>query len=1277
MMSTMPAGKTQVVVSQGTDSRKFAFSGVYGPASAQTSVYDENVRPMVNAVLDGYNATILAYGQSGSGKTHTMGTGQVIGSVPAEELGILPRVVMELFEHRDKPDKGRFESLRMSCSFVEIYQDEFRDLLVPPPGEGQRRRNIILREEAGSVVLHGVEELKAESMEEMMGHFEIGLHHRTVGSTGLNQNSSRSHAIFTVNVQMVLRGTVTEAKLNLVDLAGSERMKRTKATGTRAKEGISINKGLLTLGAVIEALSILSTSAGPRAGHSHVPYRDSKLTRLLQDSLGGSSRTLFIACVSCADVNVEESLNTLKYATRAAAIKNKPKRNLAEMMGSEEFRLKMNNLERFLQDDSMKDGTVPDLEAFGMDVLWATLVRLHYKSDGKGMSGKTEDSLVREVDALRAELAAERANRAADVARLEDKLRLSETVMQSKDLALRKMMTELRAQNASGRVPTQVLKQVEDAMVRTKTEANKWLDVFMRSRAKQAWDQVMDGEPGTSGPGGLPLQRAFSALPGSAGGTFGGALLSRLKSQGMMKGAGAGARLPSESGEEPLTPSGGTPGGTPLDPTTPGLSKAASRSMRALNVGAPDVDTLMASVMLSSKASLTPPSNQKRTSQAGRSSGVGRRSSSGVAHRMRASSAATAYGSEHELVEPGNHSGRPGLVAVDEGASAAGAPPAGEDLPDLATFTEGDVGKISKLQKLFRNRSARTGLVPGAAAPPDPPAGEDLPDLTTFTEGDVGKISKIQKLFRNRSARTDLQGAAGEPARDGKPEVGRAPSLGTGSGLQERLLANSRNPSLRSKAAGRGLASAVTDVVAENAGRRDGASGGDAGPGPQGAGGEGAGRPPEDAASGGEGPPGPIRIDDLPQSSTEGRRFPSAGDGGPAHRRLHSHASNMTALLGLLPDRDSHHSQGGDRGSGEVPRSQQLENMAKKGSRFEQSRRELFKPLSDLADPAAEQDPRDVLSSSIDTLLAMLPLLKKGVRLRAARDTARSLGSLPEGRVSGAGAPQADPSDASDGGYSSEGERPGPGSEPDSDDPVLNVQVRRLYRRLSGKTPVDAELDDLAGGDEEWGPASSHALKLRMMARQVRDSLKVRPDDMNMLRESWDGEGPGGKGGPGRPGRGEPSPQMMRLMAAAYRQGEKSAAGKMRPSSRVPAAPGPGGPHSPGSPGSSAALSPGKGGQGAVGGGRGSRQASPGAELRGSPPGGSHGRDMARLLSQAGGRTPTAGGRTPTGSPGPGRPDEASRPSVAWSKRAAKSRLSEPDAVAPGGEAVGSPGPRP
>ena len=160
-MTVTTTGNTQVVVTQRSATRKFSFSGVYGPASKQSALYDDCVRPMMDAVLEGYNATILAYGQSGSGKTYTMGTGQVIGEVPPQDLGILPRVVMELFRCKAEPIPDKFDSLSLSCTFVEIYNEEFRDLLAVALEGPRPRAPITMREEQGSVVLHGVLETKA------------------------------------------------------------------------------------------------------------------------------------------------------------------------------------------------------------------------------------------------------------------------------------------------------------------------------------------------------------------------------------------------------------------------------------------------------------------------------------------------------------------------------------------------------------------------------------------------------------------------------------------------------------------------------------------------------------------------------------------------------------------------------------------------------------------------------------------------------------------------------------------------------------------------------------------------------------------------------------------------------------------------------------------------------------------------------------------------------------------------------------------------------------
>jgi len=273
--------------------------------------------------MQGYNATVLAYGQTGSGKTHTMGTGQSVGEGSAEE-GIVPKVIRNSFRHIEANQESI--DFKVSCCYLEIYNEDIRDLL--QPGGRQDGRVIAIREDAaGGIKVSGIHAETCGTEEEMFRCLSDGSVQRTTGATLMNEQSSRSHSIFTLILEQRNRNCDPDsaaadyyvtAKFHLVDLAGSERAKRTGAVGSRFKESVSINSGLLALGNVISALG------DPAKKGSHVPYRESKLTRLLQDSLGGNSRTVMIACVSCADVDFEETLNTLKYAHRARNIKNKP-----------------------------------------------------------------------------------------------------------------------------------------------------------------------------------------------------------------------------------------------------------------------------------------------------------------------------------------------------------------------------------------------------------------------------------------------------------------------------------------------------------------------------------------------------------------------------------------------------------------------------------------------------------------------------------------------------------------------------------------------------------------------------------------------------------------------------------------------------------------------------------------------------------------------------------------------------------------------------------------
>jgi len=314
--------------------KNFTFDYVFDETRKQNELYQGAIAPVVKSFMNGYNTTILAYGQTGSGKTYTMGTaGRQEGNY--EDLGIIPRFVTDLFLSMEDNPEVKYE---IRACFLEIHNEQIRDLLNPTS-----ERTLAIREGVGGeITVSGAEEVVVTTSDEMFQALELGTVNRATGSTNMNHTSSRSHAVFTIILTQTKKqkGTsppsspsekrdednlepgeeddeILTSKFHFVDLAGSERLKKTGATGDRMKEGISINCGLLALANCISAL------AEAKKG-GHVPFRDSKITRLLQDSLGGNSQTLMIACVSPADVNFEESLNTLRYASRARNIKNKP-----------------------------------------------------------------------------------------------------------------------------------------------------------------------------------------------------------------------------------------------------------------------------------------------------------------------------------------------------------------------------------------------------------------------------------------------------------------------------------------------------------------------------------------------------------------------------------------------------------------------------------------------------------------------------------------------------------------------------------------------------------------------------------------------------------------------------------------------------------------------------------------------------------------------------------------------------------------------------------------
>ncbi|GMH34290.1 hypothetical protein BSKO_02124 [Bryopsis sp. KO-2023] len=304
-----------LLVSGGSEPQQYTFDFIAGDDVSQQTLFQIAGAPIVENVLEGFNACIFAYGQTGSGKTYTM-----LGSLPDGphdmpiSAGLTPRVIKYLFSSMERQKNGVYT---VRCSLLEIYNETITDLLLPDSTNLQVRED----NKRGTYV-EGLTEEPIRSVEEAVDLMQRGAANRTIAETNMNCESSRSHCVMTI----VIEGKVSDdvgtknlfARLNLVDLAGSERQRATGALGERLKEASSINKSLSALGHVIMSLADTQHGKG-----SHIPYRDSKLTFLLQDSLGGNAKTVMIANASPAKFNLNETLSTLRFARGAKKIKNK------------------------------------------------------------------------------------------------------------------------------------------------------------------------------------------------------------------------------------------------------------------------------------------------------------------------------------------------------------------------------------------------------------------------------------------------------------------------------------------------------------------------------------------------------------------------------------------------------------------------------------------------------------------------------------------------------------------------------------------------------------------------------------------------------------------------------------------------------------------------------------------------------------------------------------------------------------------------------------------
>ncbi|XP_024968259.1 kinesin-like protein KIN-5D [Cynara cardunculus var. scolymus] len=502
--------------------RSFVFDKVFGPNSQQRELYHAAVSPIVFEVLEGYNCTIFAYGQTGTGKTYTMeGGGRKRNGEFPSDAGVIPRAVRQIFDILE----AQSAEYNMKVTFLELYNEEITDLLALEESskfpEDKSKKPIALMEDGkGGVLVRGLEEEIVSTADEIYKILEKGSAKRRTAETLLNKQSSRSHSIFSITIHIKERTPEGEeiircGKLNLVDLAGSENISRSGAREGRAREAGEINKSLLTLGRVINTL----------VEHSgHIPYRDSKLTRLLRDSLGGKTKTCIIATISPSIHSLEETLSTLDYAHRAKNIKNKPEINQKMMKSammkdlySEIERLKQevyatrekNGIyipkDRYLQEEEEKKAMAEKIERMELDVesrgkQFMELQELYNSQQlvNANLSGKLERTEIKLQETEHSLLDLEERHRQANITIKEKEFLIYNLLKSEKALVERAFDLRAELENASSDVSSLFTKierkdKIEDGnrilVQQFQSQLTKQLDILHKSVAASVTQQ--------------------------------------------------------------------------------------------------------------------------------------------------------------------------------------------------------------------------------------------------------------------------------------------------------------------------------------------------------------------------------------------------------------------------------------------------------------------------------------------------------------------------------------------------------------------------------------------------------------------------------------------------------------------------------------------------------------------------------------------------------------------------------------------------------------------
>ncbi|PON40942.1 Kinesin-like protein [Parasponia andersonii] len=393
--------------------KSFKFDRVFSPKDSQVDVFAD-ASPMVISVLDGYNVCIFAYGQTGTGKTFTMeGTEQ--------NRGVNYRTLEQLFEiAKERSETFMYD---ISVSVLEVYNEQIRDLLVT---SSTSKKLEIKQASEGSHHVPGIVEAKVTNIDQVWTVLQAGSNARAIGSNNVNEHSSRSHCLLCIMVRAknLMNGDCTKSKLWLVDLAGSERLAKTDVQGERLKEAQNINRSLSSLGDVISALANKS---------SHIPYRNSKLTHLLQDSLGGDSKTLMFVQISPSDQDLGETVSSLNFATRVRGIELGPARKQVDTGELQKMKV---TLEKVRQEARSKDESLRKLEE--------TLQNLESKAKGKDQIYKNQQDKIKELENQLELKTTMHSQSEKQVSQLSDRLKGREEIYSSFQLKVKELESKLK-----------------------------------------------------------------------------------------------------------------------------------------------------------------------------------------------------------------------------------------------------------------------------------------------------------------------------------------------------------------------------------------------------------------------------------------------------------------------------------------------------------------------------------------------------------------------------------------------------------------------------------------------------------------------------------------------------------------------------------------------------------------------------------------------------------------------------------------------------------------